>query len=444
MIRRAVVAAAAVAAIGAVVVSARLGGEEPMLAAPFSGEVTPAAQPVACPGPVEIPVGEIEGGDPALGSGSDDRAYAAEGGADGTEPLGAGFLVRGDAGASVERIGAGDVAGLAAASCAAPTRDQWLVGGSTTLGSSARLVLSNPSDATTEATVTYYGPLGKLEERTVATLAAGAQREILLEGVVPEVSALAMRVVATGAGVVAHLQDSRLDGFQAAGTDWVGRGAVPSTSLVVPGVGGAGAESTLRIMAPEGATASLALTGEDGIVEWGGVTALTLEPGVVTEVEVPQVEGGAIEISADFPVVAAAMMRVPREIQDGPAGSFAYDLAWAAAQDVSDRLARSVVVTDHATAVTVHAPATADFELTDDSGAVVASTTVTARTSATIPLEVAPGTTLTAQGRFTWVLVLEDEPGFLARVAPRRTDVEPLVVEVGQRPYVGPVAVRED
>ena len=70
-------------------------------------------------------------------------------------------------GAQVERIADGDIAGWAALTCSAPAAEQWLVGGSTALGSSARLVLTNPSTAPSEVTVTLYGPLGRVEDTFV-------------------------------------------------------------------------------------------------------------------------------------------------------------------------------------------------------------------------------------------------------------------------------------
>ncbi|WP_156164965.1 DUF5719 family protein [Demequina silvatica] len=437
MIRRLTVLGAATVAVLAVVASGRLAVEEPAVAPAFDGQVTPAVQPVACPGPVDIPVGDIDSGDPDLGSGSDDRTYQELG--DGGSPAGAGFLATGDAGASVERIGTGDVAGLSAATCLDPARDQWLVGGSTALGASARLVLTNPSDASTEATVTLYSGLGELEEHAVVSIAPGGQQDLLLEAVVAEVPALAVRVVATGAGVVAHLQDSRLDGFQPAGTDWVGRGAQPATRLVIPGIGAPeGATTTLRLLAPEGASVDLALAGDGGLVAWGGVSGLELDPGVVTEVEVPAIASGAVEIRADAPVVAAAMRTVPREVVDGPADAVASDLVWLPAQDVSDGMPRSVMATDHVTALTVHADSAGEFSLTDAAGEVVASATLAARSTATLELAVPAGEVLTGGAGFTWSLALADDPGFVAALVPRRTDVVSTPVTVGQRPYVGP------
>ena len=436
MIGRATVLGAAVLAVAAVLGADRIGVETAPGPAALTAEVTPAEQPVACPGPVEIPVGDIDTGDPELDSSSTDRSYDAV--AEDPVAADAGFLAWADAAASIERVGGGDVAGLSAASCATPAREQWLVGGSTALGSSARLVLTNPTEATTEVTVTYYGPIGEVDERTVVTVAPGAQRDVLVEGVATEISALALRIEATGAGVVAHLQDSRLEGFQPGGTDWVQAGADPAERLVVPGVGADGdAETTLRLLAPDGATVELTLDRDQGIVDWGGVSALELEPGVVTEVSVPAVESGAVEVIADAPVVAAAMTRVSRAVVDGPTGALAYDLAWTAAQDATVGAPRSVVVTEHVTGVTVQASSTGTFTLTDASGDTVVTRTLGARSSVTLPLDLEAGEVLTASGRFAWSLIATDEPGFLSRLTPRRIGLEPLTVVVAQGGYVG-------
>ncbi|WP_062302791.1 DUF5719 family protein [Demequina subtropica] len=435
MIRRLVVLLAAGAAIVAVVVSGRIVADEPAERATTVAEVIPAVQPLACPGPVEIPVGDIDSGDPDLGSGSGERTYDVEG--EGADPVGVGFLSEGDVAASLERIGTGDVAGIAAAACVAPVRDQWLVGGSTALGASARLVLTNPSDASTEATVTLYGGLGEIEEHAVVSIAPGAQQDLLLEGIAAEVPALAVHVVATGAGIVAHLQDSRLDGFQAAGTDWVTRGAQPGTSLVVPGVGVSGeATATLRLLAPEGADVALTLAGEDGAAEWGGVSALELEPGVVTEVEVPAVASGAIEIEADAPVVAGALVTVPREVVDGPDDALAADLAWTPAQPADDGAARSVMIAEHVTALAVHASASGEVAFTDATGAVVASASMTAGSSRLIEVDLPAGTVVTGPAGAAWIAIATDEPGFIGTLVPRRTDVESTQVAVSQRGYV--------
>lgn len=297
--------------------------------------IAPPAPVVACPGQQSVPVGDIgSGGD--LASEPTQRTYDIYAPA-ATTPLGEGQAAAAAVGAQVERIGDGDIEGWSAMSCGQAQLDQWLVGGSTSLGSSARLVLSNPSSAPTEATVTVYGPLGQVQKTVVAAVAPGAQINKLLEATATELPAMVVRVQATGPGVVAALQDSRLEGFQPAGTEWVTPSELAKT-LVIPAVGAQNpnATVTLRLMAPEGATVELSLVSDQGVQPWSVGHGLTLEPGVVTDIDLPQGSAGAIEVRADKAVLAAARTVVPREPREAIQGDVAYDHMWVAGEAMAD------------------------------------------------------------------------------------------------------------
>src|SRR5690606_5790504 len=135
----------------------------------------PRVLPAVCPGPQTIPVGDIESGDTDLDSGSADVRLEAlpAGGArvdDGT-------MIEG-VGVSVERVGSGDLAGMAGMSCAPTSPDQWLVGGSTSLGSSARLVLSNPAASPVRAEIELFTPLGEVERSTSVVIGPQSQTTV--------------------------------------------------------------------------------------------------------------------------------------------------------------------------------------------------------------------------------------------------------------------------
>jgi hypothetical protein len=408
--------------------------------------ISPVEQPSACPGSLKVPVGDIESIDPAIDATSDDREREVYAAGDSTPTAdGDGAIVDAPLATSVERVGAGDIAGLAAVTCTRPLQDQWLVGGSTALSSSARLVITNPGLASAEVTVSLFGPVGEVEQRAVVVIGAQTQREVLLEGVESEVPALVVRVEATGAGVVAALQDSRVDGFQPAGTDWIGPTAGPADALVVPGVGVRGAdaadvESSLRLLSPEGAVVTLTLVTDEGIVAWGGTTDLRLEPGVVADIAVPAGEAGVVEIDAEGDVLAAAVTAVAREATEGLEGARAFDRGWVAGQDHRDGLPRSLVVPAGLTEVVVYSPLTDTFVLHDAEGAVVAEQPVAARSLARIPLDVPPGTVVTAEGAFSWALHLRGNPGFLSSLTPELTEMTDVEITVAVDSYVpGPV-----
>jgi hypothetical protein len=395
--------------------------------------VTPARQDVACPGPLVTPAGGT-GTDPELGGAATGVTRASFLGGN-LRDVGDGKASDAVVGAQVERVKGGDITGLAALTCTAPTTDQWIVAGATTVGASARLLLTNPSQSSVEATVVAFGELGELDSRKVA-IGPDSQQEVLLEGVVVDVASLAVHVTATGTGVVAALQDSRLEGFQPAGTDW-GTASAVGTSLAIPGVGTGGSPNqaaTVRLVAPDGATVRLALSTPDGDAVWEGVASLALDPGVVVELPVPAVDVGTITISADAPVVASALVTRTRAATAGVEGDTAQELRWIPAQLAADANERATVAVGYDETVVAFATNAGAFTLTDADGATVATATVTAGGTAVVPLDVPPGTVLTASGGFAWT-VLVGNGDYLTALTPTRTTIDDLDIEVQQVRY---------
>lgn len=401
-------------------------------------DVVPPVPVVACPGPQTVPVGDVgAGGD--LASEPSLRNLETFASVD-LMPAGAGVSAEAVVAAQMERTGDGDIEGWSALTCGPPALDQWLVGGATSLGASTRLVLTNPSGAPTEATVTVYGPLGVVESRYVTSVAAGGQAERLVEAFATEVPSLVVRVTATGPGVVAALQDSRLEGFQPAGTEWVAPGAL-ATELVIPAVGGdqPDASVTLRLMAPDGALVELSLVSERGVEPWSVGRALELEPGVVTEVDVA-VEGlGAIEIKADAPVVAAARTVVPRESREGIAGEVAYDHMWVSGQAVAEAARDDAVLTGvvplAGARIAVYSPVDGAVSFATEAGDVLETVAVRARTVTWVDVPAAAGTTLTTSGGVAWAFVASAEGGYLASAAPILVGGGTLTASVVPTPY---------
>ena len=422
------------AVIAAVVVGGHVPAQEVPTPSATTVSVAPARQDVACPGPLVTPAGGT-GTDPELGGGATDIARDTF--LTGTvRTMGGGQASDAVVGAAVERVGGGDTTGLAAITCTAPSLDQWVVAGATTVGASARLVLSNPAGASVEATVTTYGEIGEMDTRQVA-IGPNSQQEVLLEGLTIDVSALAVHVTSTGTGVVAALQDSRLTGFQPSGTDWATASAV-GTELAIPGVGTDGSASQtaiVRVLSPKGGTARLSLSTPTGAAVWEGVAALELDPGVAVEVAVPAVDVGTVTISSTSDVVAGAMITRTRPATTGVKGDTAQELRWVPAQLAADDNERSAVAVGYDEEVVVYAQQAGTFTLTDGSGATVGSVALTAGSTAVIPLTVAPGTVLTASGPFAWTVLVEDAD-YLAAMAPTRTTIDPLQITVEQRPYV--------
>lgn len=290
-----------------------------------------------------------------------------------------GLALRGDAvgavpawiaGAVLVQTDAGDLRGLAAAPCQYPSAESWLVGGSTVLGSSARLVLSNPGQTAATVTVRIWGANGQVELAGAPEylVPPGSERAVLLEGVAAEQSRIVVQTLASGGLVTAYLQDSRLAGLVPAGVDYVVSGQQPAQRQVVvglalagagepatpedpvaddagtdpaeppsadpgtadptgtpdPGVGdpdpggqstdveaagpGAVRAARLRLLAPgaDAATVDLTFLGADGEYELPGTRGLRLVPGEVLDVPLDALPGGDYAVLVDADVPVVA------------------------------------------------------------------------------------------------------------------------------------------
>lgn len=163
------------------------------------------------------------------------------------------------AGAQSQVAGAADFTGFAAASCAEPSGSIWLVGGSTALGRTTILTVSNPSPVDATVALTILSADGPVNAPGMSGIVvkAGAQRIIPLAGFAPDVPTPAVHVQASGGQVVAYLQESIVRGLDAGGVDLLGAGAAPATHLVIPGV---------RVLDSVGVNKALALSDWDDVV----------------------------------------------------------------------------------------------------------------------------------------------------------------------------------
>lgn len=281
---------------------------------------------------------------------------------------------------------AGDVRGLAASGCAAPAPVTWLVGGSTEVGRSLRLVLGNPGSSVSTVDVVVLTSTGAVQPPAAQglSLAPGEQQEVLVEGLVPAQGSVAVGVTSHGGPAAALLVDARLDGLVPAGVDVVSPGTPPATRQVVPGVdAGPASRATLRVAVPGARSATVTWTvhGPAGPVTTGPATrTVTVPAGTAVDVELGDLEPGGpgpggsgaapvgVVVESTEPVLAS--VAVQRATGSGAGGPSPSDIAWASA---SGALAgRSVVVLpaagsgiDATAAVTAPGPGGAELEVVE-------------------------------------------------------------------------------
>ena len=233
-------------------------------------------------------------------------------------------------------------AGLAAGACVEAGSDSWLVGGSTDIGRTSLVLLTNPSAVPATVDLALYGESGPIEApgSTGILVQPGTQKIISLAGLAPDVLAPVVHVSSTGGDIAAALQSSIVRGLEPGGIDVVGPTAAPATEVDIAGVvvaAAAGADAgdsdaapgddkaALRLLAPgSGATnATVSVTGENGAP--GTSFSVHLEPGVAVDAPLAALPAGAytVRVRADEPVVAAARTAVQ--------GADGRDIAWFAA-----------------------------------------------------------------------------------------------------------------
>ena len=239
----------------------------------------------------------------------------------------------------------GDLRGMIAGPCTAPAVEHWLVGGSTSVGSSGRLVLQNPGRTPATVALEAWGASGPvvLGSQSFVVVPPGEQVVTMLEAIAPGQSRLTLHVTAEGGRVGAYVQHHRIEGIVPAGADLVVAGGAPSLTTAVSGV--ISTEEAvddphaphLDILAPgdEAGTANLAVLGPDGPVRMRGGEQTALEPGRVTTLPLGGLPEGSytVIVDADVPVVAgAAVDREGSAVEGAVIDEDPYDRAWLAGQ----------------------------------------------------------------------------------------------------------------
>ena len=244
--------------------------------------------------------------------------------------------------AQSELVNEGDFVGLAAASCDVANGDSWLAGGSTTVGRTTLLSLTNPSEVPATVNLELFAEGGQVFPPGTSGIIvpANGQRVLSLAGFQPGMVSPVVHVTSTGGRVSATLQEAIVRGLAPGGVDIMASVPEPSTTTVIPGVvvtnldavqalrrGGDpqfdDIETALRVFAPGEGTVALTVNviPEDG-TSAGTSFQIDVEAGKVKDVPIQQLASGSYTISivATAPIVAAARVT--------SAAGAATDFAW--------------------------------------------------------------------------------------------------------------------
>lgn len=212
---------------------------------------------------------------------------------DGASSLLHGFVVSGDT--------EGELRGLVADSCRPTLGDLYVVAGSTMVGETSVLYLSNPSETSVTVTIDGYGETGQIAEGTqTVTVPAGQTQAVLLAIWYPQQERLGLHLQADAGGIVAWVQNSSQEGDIPQGVT-----TIPATSATSQAtfVGVSESDETyLRILNPgsEMMTVRVDVSGEEGTETLAGAETIQVNAGAVFDVSLDGIgeENSSILVTA--------------------------------------------------------------------------------------------------------------------------------------------------
>ena len=219
----------------------------------------------------------------------------------------------------------------AAGECSAPAGETWFVGIGTSGVHNSELQLTNPDSGPAVADLELYsvdGPMDEVRSRGL-TIAGNGSTRIDLGDLAPDRAELAMRVTVSRGRVAASVQDSySLPGKKPA-IDWLGASALPSTSLVVPGVSRTADERILVLANPgdTGGRVQVKITGKQSTFAPAGLEPIEVPAGqvVITDLterlagQLAADEDTALQLTSTVPVTASMRGVVSGDLVQLPA-----------------------------------------------------------------------------------------------------------------------------
>ncbi|MGA9345443.1 MAG: DUF5719 family protein [Nocardioidaceae bacterium] len=202
--------------------------------------------------------------------------------------------------------------GTAVATCAPSADSWWFTGIDTNVGSTAQLVVSNPSPAVAVVDLVFYGPKGlvKAVGARGIPVAPQSRKSLDLARYAPGLDAVTLEVRATRGRVAAAVGVSRLEGATPGGYEWLAESQPPSDDVLVnPGDSGAGDQHLVLT----NTTGRRLLVTAEVLVASGpftpkGLSEVPIRPGHTVVRDVSAITGGdaaALHVTTDGDITAA-------------------------------------------------------------------------------------------------------------------------------------------
>jgi len=207
------------------------------------------------------------------------------------------------------RSGEGSSRGLAAAPCARPVTETWLIGGGSTVGRLTQVLLVNDDDRPAQVDLLVYGPNGQVPAPggSGIVVPASSRRQVRLDSLAPNQIVTAVHVSVTSGRIGVSGLDQ-----QSSGLIPLGMSLLPATEagtlVVIPDIPQPVTSARLDLISPDvDTTVALQLLTPDGSLVPAGIDHIDLQAGHVTSVGILDVLSGqpaGLVISSTAEVVA--------------------------------------------------------------------------------------------------------------------------------------------
>lgn len=236
------------------------------------------------------------------------------------------------------------ISGLLGAPCIRPQSEFWFVGGTTTVGREALLLLNNPSAVDATVDLEIFTENGASHSAGLSGIAVpkGKTTILPLSAFVLRASSISLHVVSHGGSITALIQQKAVRGLFANGADFIAPSESLATKNYFPGILVRGAndaaryrtsakkysdvQNMLRVYVPGNTDAKLTLQvlGADSET-FGTVMPITAPAGKVTDFEIKGLANGDYFgiLDSDVPVRSAI-----RLVRAGYVGDRFTDFAW--------------------------------------------------------------------------------------------------------------------
>ena len=247
----------------------------------------------------------------------------------------------------LQLMAAPSVNGLIGATCQRPGSDLWIVGGDTSTGREALLILSNSTrvDSTVELQILSSNGFASVPGLSAISVPARQSIIVPINGLLPKASTFAVHVSARGGAIAAWIQQKAVRGLRSSGVDLIAPTADAAKELVIPGFLVRGSKysaslvakseqyadltDVLRVSNPgsKSATILAKITGSNNKT-FGTVIQATVPAKSTVDLPITGIEDGdyAIFVSSDQPVRASAKLN-----RSSPTGKPRTEFAWLSA-----------------------------------------------------------------------------------------------------------------